>query len=55
MSIDSPKKPFSKRYGYRSQPKEITIWEDAPENLHHFVFGDGWHGWSRTSDVRNLN
>ena len=37
MAIDSPKKPFSKRYGYRSQPKEITIWEDAPESLRHFV------------------
>src|SRR5258708_883056 len=36
MAIDSPKKPFSKRYGYRS-PKEITVWEDAPESLRHFV------------------
>lgn len=37
MALDSPKKPFSKRYGYRSQPKEISIWEDAPESLRHFV------------------
>lgn len=37
MAIDSPKKPFSKRYGYKSPPKEITLWEDAPENLRHFV------------------
>jgi hypothetical protein len=37
MAIDSPKKPFSKRYGPRSQPKEITVWEDAPESLRHFV------------------
>ncbi len=37
MAIDSPKKPFSKRFGYKSQPKEITIREDAPENLRHFV------------------
>jgi hypothetical protein len=37
MSINSPRKPFSKRHGYRSQPKEITVWEDAPENLRHFV------------------
>src|ERR1035438_7699411 len=37
MAIDSPKKSFSKRYGYRSQPKEITVWEDAPESLRHFV------------------
>jgi hypothetical protein len=25
-----PREPFSKRYGYK-QPKEITVWEDAPE------------------------
>lgn len=25
-----PGKPFSKRYGYKSQPREITVWEDAP-------------------------
>lgn len=36
MAIDSPKKPFSKRHGY-TQPKEITVWEDAPESLRHFV------------------
>jgi hypothetical protein len=27
MALDSPKKPFSKRF----------VWEDAPENLRHFV------------------
>ncbi len=37
MAIDSPKKPFSKRFGYKSQPQEITVWEDAPESLRHFV------------------
>ena len=37
MSIDSPRKPFSKRHGYRSLPKQITIWESAPEKLRHFV------------------
>src|SRR6267142_4209945 len=37
MSIDSSKKPFSKRFGYSSLPKEITVWEDAPEALRHFV------------------
>jgi hypothetical protein len=37
MALDSPKKPFSKRFGYHSPPKEITVWEDAPENLRHFV------------------
>ncbi|MCC6191908.1 MAG: hypothetical protein IT318_23000 [Anaerolineales bacterium] len=35
--MDNNKKPFSKRHGYRSAPKEITIWEDAPETLRHFV------------------
>jgi AbiJ N-terminal domain 4 len=54
MAIDSPKKPFSKRYGYRSQPKEITVWEDAPENLRHFVLeAAGTVGYG-PSDVRNL-
>jgi hypothetical protein len=37
MSIDPPRKSFSKRHGHRSQPKEITVWEGAPENLRHFV------------------
>src|ERR1039458_1140169 len=37
MPFDSPKKPFSKRHGYSSQPKEITVWEDAPESLRHFA------------------
>lgn len=36
MPSDSPKKPFSKRHGYRSA-KEITIWEDAPRSLRYFV------------------
>ena len=39
MALDSPKKPFSKRDGYRSQSKEISVWEDAPESLRHFVLG----------------
>jgi hypothetical protein len=33
----TPRKPFSKRYGYSGQPREITIREDAPENLRHFI------------------
>jgi len=37
MALDSPKKPFSKRHGYCSAPKEIAVWEDAPEPLRHFV------------------
>jgi hypothetical protein len=37
MTFDKPKQPFSKRYGYRSQPKQITVWEAAPEALRHFV------------------
>jgi hypothetical protein len=36
MALDSPKKPFSKRYGF-GKPKEIAIWEDAPEPLRHCV------------------
>jgi hypothetical protein len=34
---DKPRKPFSKRHGYSIQNREITIREDAPENLRHFV------------------
>jgi hypothetical protein len=37
MAIERQKKVFSKRQGYRSQPKEIIVWEDAPESLRHFV------------------
>jgi hypothetical protein len=37
MALDSPKKPFSKRFGYESQPTEIRVREDAPETLRHFV------------------
>jgi hypothetical protein len=29
--------PFSKRQGFRSDPKEITVREDAPEPLRYFV------------------
>lgn len=32
-----PSQPFSKRQGYSSQPKEITIREEAPKNLRSFV------------------
>jgi len=33
------RKPFSKRHGYAIQPREITIREDAPDNLRQFVLG----------------
>ena len=29
--------PFSKRHGFRSAPKDITVREDAPEALRYFV------------------
>jgi hypothetical protein len=29
--------PFSKRHGFGSGPKEITVREDAPEPLRYFV------------------
>lgn len=32
-----PKQPFSKRNRYSGGPKEITIREDAPENLRYFI------------------
>lgn len=33
----APQEPFSKRHRYVSPTKEITIREDAPENLRYFV------------------
>ena len=54
MGIDSPKKPFSKRHGYRSQPKEITVREDAPENLRHFVLETASEMGYEPSAIRNL-
>jgi hypothetical protein len=35
--LDKPGKPFSKRHKYSIQNREITIREDAPENLWHFI------------------
>jgi len=37
MSNGQPRRPFSRRLGYSGQPREISIREDAPENLRHFV------------------
>jgi AbiJ N-terminal domain 4 len=54
MGIDSPKKPFSKRHGYRSQPKEVTVWEDAPENLRHFVLETAGEMGYGPSAIRNV-
>jgi hypothetical protein len=55
MGIDSPKKPFSKRHGYRSQPKEITVREDAPENLRHFVLETAGEMGYGPSAIRSLS
>lgn len=53
MAIDSPKRPFSKRHGY-TKPKEITIWEDAPESLRRFVLDQlGAAGYS-ASAIRQM-
>lgn len=54
MGIESTKRPFSKRHGYRSRPKEITIWEDAPENLRHFVLETITDMGYGPSAIRNL-
>ena len=32
-----PAQPFSKRHGFRGEPKEITVREDAPDALRYFV------------------
>ena len=54
MGSDSPRKPFSKRHGYRSQPKQISIWEGAPENLRHFVLETAREIGYEPSTIRNL-
>lgn len=50
---DARKQPFSKRYGYRTAPKEITIREDAPEALRHFVLSMARDLGLRPSALRN--
>jgi hypothetical protein len=54
MRIDPPRKPFSKRHGYRTQPKQITVWEGAPENLRHFVLETAREMGYGPSAIRNL-
>jgi hypothetical protein len=54
MALDSPKKPFSKRYGYRAQPKEITVREDAPESLRHFTLSTAMELGYRPHGLREI-
>ena len=35
--MSPPSERFSKRHGYSGQPKEISIREDAPENLRYWI------------------
>jgi hypothetical protein len=51
---DSPNQPFSKRQGYRSQPKEIAVREGAPENLRQFVLDAARDLGLEPSDLRTL-
>ena len=37
QELMAPAQPFSKRHGFRGDPKEITVREDAPEPLRYFV------------------
>lgn len=43
--------PFSRRYGYRTPPN-ITIREDAPENLRHFVLDAALQAGHSSSSIR---
>jgi AbiJ N-terminal domain 4 len=54
MGIGSTRKPFSKRHGYSSQSKQITVWEGAPENLRHFVLETAGEMGYGPSAIRNL-
>jgi len=45
-----PKQPFSKRNRYSGGPKEITIREDAPDNLRYFILETAHDlGWGPSS------
>jgi hypothetical protein len=46
--------PFSKRHGYTGQPKEITIREDAPENLRRFVLQTAVESDLGPSEIRDI-
>lgn len=52
--LNSPKKPFSKRHGYRSVAKNITIWEAAPENLRYFVLDKAIELGLRPHSIRGI-
>jgi hypothetical protein len=54
MAIDYSKKPFSKRHGYRSMPKEITVREAAPESLRNFVLEKAREMGLGPSEIRSL-
>ena len=45
---------FSKRYGYAGQAKEISIWEDASENLRHCVLETAHDLGLAPSDIRDI-
>jgi AbiJ N-terminal domain 4 len=46
---------FSKRYGYADQPKEISIWEDASENLRDCVLETACYLGLAPSDIRDIS
>jgi hypothetical protein len=49
-----PQNSFSKRHGYTGQPQEISIREDAPENLRYFVLETAHELGLGPSAIRNI-
>jgi hypothetical protein len=49
-----PQNSFSKRHGYTGQPQEISIREDAPENLRYFVLETAHELGLGPSSIRNI-
>lgn len=50
----APAQPFSKRHGFRSGAKEITVREDAPDELRYFVVQTAMNSGLYPSFVRRV-
>lgn len=48
--MSPPRQPFSRRHGYASQPSEVSVREEAPENLRYWVLTAATElGWAPSS------
>jgi hypothetical protein len=51
----TPQSPFSKRFGYADRPKEMSIWEDASENLRDCVLETADNLGLAPSEIRDIS